>query len=111
LLRREIFAFEELGHRFHFRGIGTAGMQKSAAHAIDRPGILPGQRQNVALHTFRVVKVDVCQSLPAPPDADNFMSVGGAPIHHILDDGIQTGNITASGQDADFLSSHWSPVF
>ena len=50
---------------------------------------------------LRVGRVDVQQATPPAPDADHGVALGGGPVHHRLDAGVQAGDVTAAGQDSD----------
>ena len=76
-------------------------MQEGAAGAVDGAGILARQRQDVAFFARLVVEFDVRESFPAAPDADDFAIVFGASIGHFFDDGIEAGDITAAGENAN----------
>ena len=94
------------GSFFIFDGIGARTVQIGAAGAVDGAGVLAIQRQHVARAARRILQVDVRQSFPAAADADHLAADFAAPVNHRLDDGIQSRNVAAAGEDADTLRSH-----
>ena len=76
-------------------------MQIGAAGAVDGARVVAIERQNVAAAAGDVVQVHVGQRLPAAAQADDFAADLARSIDHCLDDGIQTGDIAATGQNAD----------
>ena len=100
------FILQEVGKLLHFGRVGPTRVKERAARAIDCARILTCQGDREPFDALGIVEVDVCQPFPAAANAGNLMPVGRAAINNILDDGVQTGNIAASRQDADFLSSH-----
>ena len=81
-------------------------MQERAAGAVDGAGVFAVERQDVARLAGRIVEVDVGQALPAAANAGDFDALGGAAVNDVFDDGVETGNITASGENADSTGSH-----
>ena len=54
----------------------------------------------------RIVEVEMGEALPAAANAGDFDALVGAAVDDVLDDGVETGNITASGENADSTGGH-----
>ena len=89
------------------RRVGAGGVQEGAAGPVDSPGVLAVQRQH-ELRIETVLEVGVGKTHPAAADANDLVVAGsGSAVDHRLDDGVETGNVAAAGEDPDALPSHW----
>ena len=52
-----------------------------------------------------IVQINVRQSFPSAPDADDLAPIA-ATIYHRLDDGIQSGNVAAAGKNPNAFFCH-----
>src|SRR6516162_1664125 len=57
-------------------------------------------------HARRILRIEVCQTLPAAPDPQYVVVDFAAPVDNRLDDGIQSGDIAPTGQYAYTLVGH-----
>jgi hypothetical protein len=81
-------------------------MQNRATVTVYGPGILARQRKDITRLARSLIQPDVGEPLPSAPDADHFTTVFGSPVSYFLDDGIETWDIAASGENADTLIRH-----
>lgn len=76
-------------------------MQKGAARAVDRPDRLQIEIDEIVGNRSCVFRIGAGEPSPPSPDSDDLVPVLGDPIDHALDACVETGYITASGQNAN----------
>ena len=91
----------------HLAGVSARGMQPRTAGSVDRAGVVPIERNHVAL-IKPGAGLHVGEAFPAAPDAVDLVADLGRAIDDALDDGIQSGNVAAAGEDADAKGSSHS---
>src|SRR5450759_4579425 len=75
-------------------------MQPGAAGAIDRARVDSIERHDV-VSIQAGARLHVCQAFPAAPDAHDLVAKLSCAIDDAFDDGIEAGDVAASGEDAD----------
>ena len=81
-------------------------MQERAARAIDGARVFTVEGKNVVRAAGRVVQINVRQAFPPAPDADDLAARVAGSINHCLDDGIQAGNVAATGENPNAFCRH-----
>ena len=81
--------------------IGAARVEVRAAGPVDGPGVQAVKRADV-LEVRLGARPHVGESLPAAAQAGHLEAELAGAIDHALDDGVEAGNVAASGEDADF---------
>ena len=97
LLLGKLLARQEWRQLLHLRRIGARAVQVGAAGAVDGARVIAIERLNVTGAARRIVQIDVRQRFPPAPQADHFAADFARSIDYGLDDGIQTGNVSATG--------------
>src|SRR5262249_28556620 len=106
----KLLAGEMRGQLAHLGRVGAARMQHGAAAPVDGARVLLVERHDVARHAGLVLDIEVGERLPAAPQAQNLDLVAAAAIGDALDDGIETRDIAAAGEDTDALLRHAMPL-
>src|SRR5215469_8097588 len=96
----ELLALQGGRQLFHLRGIRTRAVQKSSAGAIDRTRVLAIEWKDVPRLASRIVPIEVGETLPPSPDSHDLASDFGSAVNHRFDDGVQSRDVTASGEYA-----------
>jgi hypothetical protein len=83
-------------------------MQKGSARPVNRTRVVTIQI-NEMLGVAALAPSWGDQTLPTTPDADDIIPKPRRPIGHGLDHCVETGNISATRQNSNFLLSHAAP--
>ena len=82
-----------------FARVRPRGVEDRAAGPVDRPGVDPVERSEVVGIELGAGP-DVGQALPAAADAEDLVAGLGRPVDDALDDGVETRDVAAAGEDA-----------
>ena len=97
---------KKLGDLLHLGRIGAARMQERAAGAVDGARVLAIQRQHVPSRAGGIVRLTWVRPSHPLRMPTTSMPMLTRPVNDILDDGIETWDVAAAGQDTDSLGSH-----
>ncbi len=86
----------------HLPRVRPRGVQDGAAGPLDGPRVDPVERPQVGVARV-VAGPDVGQPLPPATDAEDRVARLGGAVDHALDDGVETGDVAAAGEDRDAL--------
>jgi hypothetical protein len=81
-------------------------VQERSARPVYRARILPVQRQHVSSCADGVIEINVSETLPSSANANYFDTVLARPVDDVFDDGIETWDVSAAGQNTDSPDSH-----
>jgi hypothetical protein len=84
-------------------------VQKGSARTIDGARVVVVQGQDVPRLARGIVQIDVGQTFPASPDANYFASDFRSAVDHRFDYGVQSRDVTATGEYAYALLCHVTP--
>ncbi len=76
-------------------------MEKRAPGAIDGADHARIERDQGLGSGLGVVRVEIGQTAPATPHTHHLMTFFGDTVHDSLDAGVETRDVTATGQDSD----------
>jgi hypothetical protein len=105
----ELLSLQNRRQLSHLCRIRARGVQKGSARTIDGARVVVVQGQDVPRLARGIVEIDVGQTFPASPDANHFASDFRPAVDHRFDYGVQSGDVTATGEYAYALICHESP--
>ncbi len=96
-------ASQELGlvGRLHLRGVRSRSVEERPARSVDRANDTAVERHRVLLDRGGIVRITLEEARPPAPDADHLMTLLNRAVHHGLDAGVQSGDVSSAGQDPD----------
>ena len=96
--------------RSDLRRVRPRGVQDRAARPIDRPHGVRVQRECVSAGRIGIGGIDLQQPRPASADPDHLVPVSDRAIRRGLDAGVQPGDVSPAGEDADAHGSTLQPA-